>query len=298
MLRTPWLAVGLGLLLLPGVPAAETYTIRIKQPAPGDTFRADNTERSDTQSKVTDANGKALVEKAEKSTRVAVFTETVVEKPQGKARPTKLMRHYDKAQVTVGDKTEDLPYQGKTVVIEKKDGRYHFTVEGGGALTGKDARVLDNEFNRGGDFDPQRALLPAKPVAVDQEWKPDLKTIAEEFGKTMSMRFDADKTEGSGKLVRVYDKDGARYGTLKFHLELPIQQIGEGDNKIVTQAGSAWTLDVTLDGCIDGSRFDGSRKVRFDFKATGPVSLGKGQEGKVSVSGAGGAEETEKETKK
>jgi hypothetical protein len=298
MWRTPWLAVGTGLLLVIGTRAADTYTIRIKQPAQGDTFRADNTEHSQTESKVLDAKDKTLVEKAEKSTRTAAFTETVLERPEGNHRPTRLKRHYEKAQVTAEDQTEELPYQGKTVVIEKKDGRYHFTVEGGDELTGKDARVLDNEFNRGSDFDPQQALLPDKAVAVGQEWKPDLEKIAAEFGKSMSMRFDADKTEGSGKLVRVYEKDGARYGTLKFHLVLPIQQIGDGDKKIVTQAGSSWTLDVTLDDCIDGSRLDGTQKVSFAFKATGPLPLGNGQEGKVSVRGDGGAEETERETKK
>jgi hypothetical protein len=301
MARSNWLAVGLGLVLASaGARADDTYTIKIKEAGKGDAVRVDATDKTDSQSRLVDADGKALLEKGEKTEKVSVYRETVLDKEAGKRRATRLQRHYDKAQVTTNGKTQDLPYQGKTVLIEKKDGTYHFRVEGGAELEGDDARLLNEEFNKSGDedFDIQKAVMPGKAVALNDSWKLDMGPLTATFTKATKMQIDADKSAGTGKLAKVYEKDGARFGVMELHLEMPIKEIGEGKNKVTLQAGSKWTMDITLDGCIDGSRLDGTRQSVSKIEATGQVPLPDGKEAKLTVTASGDSRETSKEAKK
>jgi hypothetical protein len=309
MVRSIRLAVALGLALAPAAARAdEAYAIKIKEPAKGDVSQVDSTDKTDSQTKLLDAagklfadpNGKAVLDKAETTEKAAAYRETVLDKEPGKRRATRLERHYDKAQATAGGKAKDLPYQGKTVVIEKKEGKYHFRIKDGAELEGDDAKQLDEEFNKDPDeeFDLQKAVLPGKAVAVNGTWKLDMGPLVASFARATKMQIDADKAEGSGKLVKVYDKDGARFGVMELHLDLPLKEMGEGKNKLALEAGSKWTMDITLDGCIDGSRLDGTRKSVSKIDATGAVPLPDGSKAKLTVVATGNSQETSKEGKK
>jgi hypothetical protein len=301
MARSSWLAVGLGLVLASaGAGADETYTIKIKEPAKGETVQVDAKDTTDSRSKLVDPDGKALLDKDDKTVKDSVYTETVLDKEPGKHRPTRLERHYEKARVTAGGKTRELPYQGKTLTIEKKDGTYHFRIERGEELQGDDAKQLNEEFNRGGeeDFDLQKAVLPGKAVGVNDTWKLDMAPLAATFTKATKMQLDADKAAGTGKLVKVYQKDGARFGVMELHLDMPIKEIGEGKGKVALQTGSKWTMDITLDGCIDGSRLDGTRKSLSKIEANGQVPLPDGKEAKLTVTATGDSSESSKEASK
>ena len=301
MARSSWLAVGLGLVLASaGARADETYTIKIKEAAKGETVQVNASDTTDSRSKLVDPEGKALFDKDEKAVKESVYTETILDREPGKHRPSKLERHYDKAQVTTGGKTRELPYQGKTVIIEKKDGTYHFRIEGGEELQGDDAKPLTEEFNRGGDedFDMQKAVLPGKAVAVNDTWKLDMAPLVATFTKATKMQLDADKATGTGKLVKVYQKDGSRFGVMELHLDMPIKEIGEGKSKVALQAGSKWTMDITSDGCIDGSRLDGTRKSLSKIEANGQVPLPDGKEAKLTVTATGDSRESSKEATK
>jgi hypothetical protein len=308
MARNRWLAVGLGLVLASaGARAAETYTIKIKEAAKGDVVQVDATDKTDSQTRLVDAAGKLLLnpkgkpalDEAHKMEKVSVYRDTVLEKEPGKPRATRLERHYDKAQLTTDGEAHDLPYQGKTVLIEKKDGKYHFRIKDGEELKDDDAQQLNEEFNRGGaeEFD-LKGFLPGKPVAVDDVWKLDVAALVAGFARSSKMQLDADKAEGAGKLVKVYDKDGARFGVMELHLEIPMKEIGEGKGKLTLKAGSKWTMDITLDTCIDGSRLDGTRKSLSKIDASGTVSLQGGTEIKQTLTVSGDSQETSKEVKK
>ena len=70
-----------------------------------------------------------------------------LDKPEGQ-RPTSLRRHYDKAVAGAAGEVKSLGFEGKTVLIEEKDGQYSFKVKGGAELAGEDAAPLDKEFNQ------------------------------------------------------------------------------------------------------------------------------------------------------
>src|SRR5262249_15115622 len=131
--------------------------------------------------KVIDAEGGAKEEKKDKVT-VRAYRETVLEKAEGK-KATKLRREYEKARVKEKGKERTLPYEGKTVLIEKKGDKYEFEIEGGKPLTGKDAEELEKEFNEhtidAAKLD--KLMLPPKPVAVGESWKIDAAAVVKEL---------------------------------------------------------------------------------------------------------------------
>jgi hypothetical protein len=294
------LTVSLGLLCLPAaLSAQEAYSIKLRDPAKGDALQVNRTEDTQSQSKVVDAAGKPLVEKEEKGSKISVYRETILDKPEGRARPTRLKRVYEKARTQTGDKTEPLPYEGKTVLIEKKEGKYTFQIEGGEEIKGRDARVLDEEFNKqDDDFDLQKAILPKADVGKDEEWKIDMAPITTAFAKNAKMQIDAAKAHGTGKLVKVYQKEDARFGVLQFHLELPVKELGDGKEKIALDEGASWVMDITVDGCIDGSRTDGTMKASFKISASGGVPLPDGQSAKLSTTGQGSFQATAQQVAK
>jgi hypothetical protein len=301
--RSSWLVVGLGLILTSAVRAEETYTLKIKEPAKGDVFRIVATGSTVGQSKLVDtSNDKTLLDHEDKSGRAFTCQETILEKDPEKHRPTRLKRTYDKAQVTTADKTEDLPYQGKTVLIERKGKEYEFRIDGGEALMGPEARLLAEEFNKTPEDEPdlQKAALPQKAVAVNESWQIDMAPFASTYAKATQLPIIAARSEGTGKLVRVFTKDGVRFGVIALHLEMPLKEgeVGKEGNKMTLQAGGKWVVDITLEGCIDGSRLDGSRKTTSQFNATGQVNLPTNQQGKVILSAKTTAQETLEEVKK
>src|SRR5262249_41330080 len=147
-----------------------------------------------------------------KETRT-VYRETILEKPAGARLPTKLKRHYEKAEVTLDDTVTKLPYHGKTVLIEKKENGYRFSYEGGAELKDKEAALLAREFHKqetAPDF--TKLYLPGQPVEVGESWKPDAAAILKEYKTVDGPQADEAKVRATARLDRVHDKDGRRFG--------------------------------------------------------------------------------------
>src|SRR5262245_54471443 len=123
------------------------YTLKIKERSRGDveqvsfvnTVRRDMTAMADS--------GKVLKEQKTNYTETMVYTETILEKPDADKPATRRLREYETAQISEGEQRNlTLPYQGKTVLIEKKDGKWRYHVNNGPELTGEWAKYLENEF--------------------------------------------------------------------------------------------------------------------------------------------------------
>ncbi|HZT83543.1 MAG TPA: hypothetical protein VFA26_25155, partial [Gemmataceae bacterium] len=223
--------------------------------------------------RLTDPEGKkALKEDAKQETKKVAYKATILEKPEGAQRPTKLTRTYEKARVTAGGKERTLPYEGKSVLIEKKGDRYQFKIEGGEELTGKDAEELNKEFNRKDNTDTEelkKLLIPKAPVAAGGTWKLDMAAVAKELSKGGGPVIDASKAKGTGKLVKAYRKDGKQYGVMEFDLDLPVTEMPIGPMTLPLEAGSKLTIRMTVDGCIDGTDFSYRMKGDLGMKLSG-----------------------------
>lgn len=265
-----WLAGALA--LAQAAPAPEAITIKFKYTNEGESVLLAKQDTTSAKAKITDGDGKVLVENNENSTETAEYKETVL-KRQEKKPPTKLERAYSKAEKKKGDTIEDLGLKGKTVVIEQKDGAYTFAFKDGGEVTGAAAEMLTQEFARKKDSttELERLLLPKTAVKAGEEWKLDMAALAKEFGKDGEGAFDVAKSSGTGKLLKVYAKDGKQFGEMQFKVEMPIKSMGKEGAQIKFADGAKFVMDMTVDWCIDGSLDAGTMKAKMTMTGTGTL---------------------------
>ncbi len=299
MTRTMWLAAS-ALLAAPTLAWAEdANTIKLKMAGVGDVVLVERTSTLTTETKMIDATGKTVSADKEKDTESYVYRETILAEEAGKP-PTKIRRQYDKAQVKEGDKTTDLPYAGKTLLIErKKDGKFHFQIEGGMEVTGDDASTLDSEFNASDEFrDFEQHFLPEQPVKAEEGWKLDMAPIVRLLDQSNDFEGDASKVRGTGKLVKVYPKGDRRFGRFLVHYEFPLKSTGSGKDKQETLDGSALTDDIDMDACIDGKFLDDTIHLSTETTISTTTVLKDGTTGKMVVVLKGEQVETDKEQPK
>jgi hypothetical protein len=232
----------------------QTYTIKLKKGGKGTVTRVDKSASGTGQLKVTDNDGNVLQDKDEKKGTHYTYTQTILEKPEGK-KATRLKRQYEKATVIEDGEKRTLPYEGKTVLIEKKGEKYVFRIEGGEELTGDDAKRLDKEFNKKDDISDEeleKGMLPGKAVRLNEEWKIPAALLAKGFGGE-GLEVDLDKSTATGKLIKAYKKGDRQFGVLVYVIKLEVKAVKAEGKRVQFQPGSRAELEIRADACIDGS---------------------------------------------
>jgi hypothetical protein len=271
-------------------------TLKLKDHAQGDTIAVEKKSTEHSTVQFSDSLGNNLQNKEERKSQHLIYQDTILQKQRGERKPQKLQRRYDRAEVKIGDAARNLPYEGKTVSIEKKGDRYCFQIEGGGELTGKDAEELDHEFNRQGDdpTDFNRLMLPKKPVRQGDSWSFDTAALLCDLEKSAPMEFDAAKAKGSAKLLKAYQKDGKQFGIVEYRLEFPMKAFKMGEQKAPIDEGAVMLITARVDGCIDGSRSSNTAKLQMRMKGRAQVAQG-GARYTLSFDTQADGVETEKE---
>jgi hypothetical protein len=256
--------LAVGLVVSAGRADDGPVTVKVKQPGPGEKVKESKTETTTNKMSFT-VMGTDMV-KDEKVVTKFVYTDEVVTKPAGAKRPTKLKRTYETAEMTRDGANEELGLAGKTVVIEKAATGYDVTLDGK-ELTGPAATILKKEFGKDKQVNDED-LLPQEPVKVGGTWKVDVAKLAKDAEGELDI--DAVKSSASGKLVKVYDKGGHKFGVLEVTMELALNKIGEEGHQIEMKPGSKMHVTAVMDTCIDGARsaFTGKVTVRGDFTGT------------------------------
>lgn len=237
----------------PGDPNA-TYTLKVREEQQGD-----KTDVTTVTTGVTDIGGPKPFKLQEDAQ--AEYTETIHEMPAGATKATKLTRVYRKAtNFDLGAKgPKSLPYEGKTVTIEKKGAAYEYTADGK-KLQPFEAFTLDTEFGRPDKKESKlQGLLPKSPVKVGETWNVELAAV-KNLLSAMPFTFDESKSKTTGKLTRAYTQDGKPWGAITFDFDLTV------DPKTVAgpkggEANGTIKITATLDGVIDGSAPDGTMKM-------------------------------------
>jgi hypothetical protein len=295
MTRSGWGLAALA-LLLGAVPvrAQQAHEIKIKEAGKG-VYLAIVSKTEEGLFKSADNDGKVLEAKSKHKAQSYVFRETVLDKPEGQ-RPTSLRRHYDKAVAGVAGEVKSLGFEGKTVVIEEKDGQYGFKVKGGAELAGEDAAPLDREFNKDKDDKSglDKLLMPKQAVKVGETWKIPVEFLIKIFEKGET-KFDADKATGTGKLLRVYKRGGKQFGVFDFRAELPLKVLDLEKKPFKVEAGSKITFGVTLDACIDGSDASYAMTAGFHLQSVIPFPSADEQQARVTLDVRHSATKTLKE---
>ncbi|HTU90408.1 MAG TPA: hypothetical protein VMF69_10065 [Gemmataceae bacterium] len=291
-------------LLIAAAPVCvdETFTITIKKSGEGAVTQHKKEGTANSHVTLEGPDGKALNEEKKAESTIEEYKETILAKEKGK-RATKIRREYSKAVVTANGKEQTLAYNGKTLLIEKKGDKYHFTIEGSEELKGKDAESLNRAFNKpnGDDSDSEemeKAFLPKKPLAVNDTWKMDSGDVVKALGREIEQNFPVDKSKatGQGKLLRAYKKDGRQFGVMDIEVNVPLKgdlPVGK-DQKAPIREGSKMTLHVKVDGCIDGTSSDSVSDTSMNIDLAAAIKTPEGKELKLTIHIVG--KEKERET--
>ncbi|MCI0457630.1 MAG: hypothetical protein L0Z62_11720 [Gemmataceae bacterium] len=252
MRKACWLAA-LAVALSPLAAVAQEYAIKIKRPGLGDKTRSQVTDNFQMEFKILDKDGNVVMEAQETKKHKFVFREVGLERAAAGEDLVRVKRHYEHAERHVKENRETLPYQGKTVLIEKKDDRFQFKIEDGETLEGKDAEELNEEFNKG-DFRKLTTehFLPRKAVKLNETWKYDVAPLAKAFTSDGKIEIDSAKSTGSGRLVKAYTKNGRQFGIIELTMEFPVTHLIDNDKKTPTKQGK-FSIKLQADTCIDGT---------------------------------------------
>jgi hypothetical protein len=265
------LSVCVVLALVGSASAQEKFTVKPRNDQQGDITNIVREEKAEESIRLLSPDGKEVQKKSQTSTLSTSFREEILAKVAGE-RATKLTRTYTKAELKIGENSEDLAYKGKTVLIEKSGAAYKFSVEGK-ALEGRDQGTLPKDFDakKPSEEESEKLFLPNKPVAEGETWTIDAKELLirmagnkEEAQKT----FDVEKAKASGTLTKAYKKGTAQFGVIEFNVSVPMKLFS---GRFPCKDGATLSIKITGDLCIDGSISGGQSKTVTTVKGTADI---------------------------
>lgn len=262
----------------------ETYDLKTRTEAQGDTVRLDilNTFQMDIS---VELGGESKKIRELKSTETMVFTEKILAKKAGE-KATRIHREYEKAQIDDGKEKKTLSFQGKKILVERKETGFEFQFEGGDEIEGEAAEYLKIEFNQNDDLvEPDRLLRPKKPVKVGETWDLEIAAIAKNYARTTPVPLDQAKARGQGKLTKIYPKDGRNWGVIEVEIVIPLKPGPQG--ALDVDASSKMTLKQVMDGPIDGRDASKTFESTMTLDIVGQLDIGQGRIVKQVMKGQG-----------
>jgi hypothetical protein len=237
----------------------ESYTIKLKsEPDIGKPVLVRETKKNRGSIKLS-AGDRLINEDKPNITEEEEYTETIL--AVADKQPQKYKRTYIKAFVDNGEKVLARSYEGRTVLFEKKDGKWVVQVQGKPALNDFDEKqllALANEQSTGG---LEKLFAPDRPVKVGESWTVEPKLLKEGLGKAGEL--DLTRSKGEGRLARAYKKDGKQMGVVDVHVTLAYKTL----NSMPFAEPAIADLRLSVDMPIDGSSSHGT--ATMSSKLTG-----------------------------
>jgi hypothetical protein len=277
------LSLGACLLLAAAASAEDrTYKIKLKDyPDAGKSLVHREKQKGTNSTKVVGPDGKVLIDDAVTSSDEVEYTLTVL--AADAKGPTKYKRAYNEAERRKGKKTVTPSYQGRTVLFEKRKGKFVVSVEGKPPLDPKDLEELTRRANGKVARDLEKLTLPDKPVKVGGSWTIPAKAFADLAGR---LKIDPEKSKGRGKLLKAYEKGGKTWGVFEWRVELAVTQGAD----VKFDPPASFVATARVEAAIDGSSTAGTKTVTVKFAGRGTAEQG-GM--KVEVETSSGSSETE-----
>ncbi|OWK43319.1 hypothetical protein [Fimbriiglobus ruber] len=250
----------------------KAYEIKVKKTAKGDRTENNSVEEGTTAFAI-EIMGQAKKNNEKRGVK-KVYTEEILERPDGAKMSTKLRRVYQTAEITEKGKKKTEAYEGKTVLIEKKGEKYVFSADGE-KLEAGEADDLEKEFNKKDDIPLENEdFLPGKPVKLNESWTVDIDKVVKSFENSGVFTLRPEQTKVTGKLTKVYEKNGRQYGLITLDIVLAVKEMKSDGNEIPIKAGSTLKAVITIDGCIDGSSHSGVDDTELTIDLTGEIPNG------------------------
>jgi hypothetical protein len=275
--RTLLLAACLSLLL----PAArseaqETYTIHLKPPDEGETTRYEDTLTTEMTTRQTDASGALVASRQDHSVRRTVYQETILQRYPMSGKIHSFRRQCERATLEVNKKETQLPYHRRAFTVERTPEGCRVYFEGP-APPEEFVHDLEEGFARKKDSDPLAGLLPSKAVSAGESWVCDPQPLLRAWPKPDQVRVAADRAHGTGKLSKVYRRDGLLFGVLEFRVEAPVVGVEFG-GRAALESDTSLTFDVTVDACIDGAASALSLRMQDELRVRVRLPAPAGQQ--------------------
>ncbi len=231
-----------------------TYTITFRGVKKGDRHRI--VKARDATAEITNQDAKTTETKKEEFRYD--YTETILETSPDEPRPTKVTRVYTIARKNGPDgKQQNASYVGKTITIERYLQGYKYSVEGE-SLPPLEQHEIAEDFVKGSwKLDNN---LPDKPVKVGDQWEVDFASITSIAGAPQK-GLDIEKSKITGRLVRVYEKDGRRWGVIELKILMVIDTVATNGSPIKGEVTTTGKFEIV----IDGSSREG--KMTMDLKS-------------------------------
>jgi hypothetical protein len=269
---------------------AQTYVIKLKTyPEAGMTVTIRDTQKETGSTKFFDSAGK-MTDEIKPKDREMVYTLTILEREKSEGPASKYACFYDKATETQAGKTRIFSYEGRSVVFERKDGKYRVGVVGKPPLDRKDLDYLIQKANESTSTtaDQDKAITPAKAVAVGDTWTIDPKALSALFKEG---DFDFKASQAEAKLVKVYTKGPSQFGVIDVNLKLAVKGIGPA---IKFEPPATLVVKVSIDAAIDGSSTARTETHTGKFQGKSLVQQGeKKLTMEMDVGGSGRIERSE-----
>jgi hypothetical protein len=245
-MRTRWPWACLLLAVAASVGADEpAYTIKIKTwPDEGQSVLCRESEKQVGLIRMLDANGQMVREDRPVEEKEEVFTLTVLE--AGDRVPRRYRESYSKAASSIV-KNKVRFYEGASIDYNLRGKKYRLELPEKHNIPEIEQELLLARANSEIEAPMDEVFIPTKPVKVGASWKVSPLLLLRSFGA--HGKLDQKQTEGTGTLVKVYRKDGKRFGVIE--IDLTVAYVAMDNAQFDPPA--LFTIKGTLDTDIDGT---------------------------------------------
>lgn len=229
----------------PALADGPAYTIKIKTyPDQGESLACRDYDKQTGMIRFIAPTGKILKEESQDEESEDHFTLTVLE--AGDRAPAHYRHTYTKATATKA-RDKKRSYAETTVDFVLRDGKYKLKLPPKSEVTEKDQEALLSRANGDLEAGLDQIFQPDKPVKVGESWTVPFALLNKGFGALGKL--DPDKTKGSAKLYKVYDREGKRYGVIEIDLSLAFRKLED----LPFDPPAMFQINGALDTAIDGS---------------------------------------------
>ena len=234
--------------------AQEAVEIKRPRPAPGERVRV-VVESNQTAVQTTRVFGQES-DTTTKKVFKATFVDEYITPLDAEGAREKLVRTYEKYEASLDGKAQPAPPLRTPITIEKKDGKYSYTVDGK-PLADAVIAVLESEFARKQGTRGDN-VAPPKPVKPGELWKLDPVEVFRGYGGEGRVPLLLDKGTMTAKLLKAEKRDGRVFGAIEFTAQLPVKDFG-ADKGYKLKPGTVLNYSETVESALDGAPAPGKR---------------------------------------
>lgn len=241
------IALAVAVLAAP-VEAADAVEVRLARPAAGDRVRV-AVESDQTAVQTTRVFGQESDTTVKKVFR-ATFVDEFVVPLDADATREKIVRTYEKYEASLDGKAQPAPPLNAAIAIEKKDGKYTYTVDGK-PLAAEVVAVLESEFARRQGMRGDN-ISPDKPVKPGESWNLNPEAVFKGYGGEGKVPLALDKATMSGKLLKAEVRGGRAFGTVELSAQMPVKEV-VADKGYKLKPGTALLYRELIEAPLDGA---------------------------------------------